>query len=59
MSDPFLRLNGLSLAFMFRKCSDKIYDIAEFGMEGCLTVSFLGWKLLMSLGHDEPTFLHV
>ena len=56
--DPYLRLHVLSLAFIYRRYSDKIYDIIEFGTKGCLTTSFLGWKLKISLGQDEPIYTY-
>ena len=53
---PYLRLNGLSLAFFYRTYSDKFYDVTEFGMKGCLTMSSLGWKPNMSLGQDKSIY---
>ena len=54
MWDPYLRLDVLSLAFIYRRSSDKFIDISEFGMKDCLTISSLEWKVMMSLGQAEP-----
>ena len=58
--DPYLRLDVLSLAFKYRRFSDKIYVLADFSMKGFSTNSSLVWKLKMSLGQDEPigTYSH-
>ena len=56
MWEPFLRLDVLSLAFMYRRYSDELYDITEFDMKDCLTISSLGWELMMSVGQDEPIY---
>ena len=58
MWGPYLRLAVLSLAFIYRRYSDKNYDITESGMEYCWTTSFLGWKLKMSPGRDEPIYIY-
>ena len=65
MWDPYLRLDLLSVAFIYRRCSDKNYDISdknydisEFGMKDCSTTPSLGWKLMMSLGQDEPFYTY-
>ena len=52
--DPYSRLDALSLAFIYRGYSAEINAISEFGTKDCLTTSSRGWKLLMSLGQDEP-----
>ena len=50
MWDPFLRLDVLSLAFIYRRFSNKIYDNIEFDMKDCLKTLSLGRKIKMSLG---------
>ena len=42
--DPYLRLDALSLAFLYRRYSDKIYDFREFNMNDCSTIFSLGRK---------------
>ena len=44
MWEPFLRLDVLSLAFIYRRFSNKIYDNIEFGMKDCLKNLSLGRK---------------
>ena len=50
MWDPYLRLNVLSPAFLYRRYSDKFFKVSVIGMKDCLTLPSLGRKLTMSLG---------
>ena len=47
-------INGI----FYRRFSDKIYDIVEFGLRTYLTICSLGWKLMASLGQDEVIYTH-
>ena len=47
-----------SLGFLYRKLSVESFGICEYGMKDFLTTSFLRWKLMMSLGQDEPIFTY-
>ena len=56
--DTYLRLDILSLTFIYRRYSYNIYDIRDFGMKYCWTTLSLGWKLMMSLGQNEPFYTY-
>ena len=51
-----MRLDVLSLAFIHRRYTDKIYDLSRFGMRDCLATSSQGWKLRLSLGQYELVY---
>ena len=53
MWDPYLTLNFLQFAFKYRRSFDKINESSEFNTKKGLTIFFLVWKLIMSLGQDE------
>ena len=57
MWDPYLRSDHLRLAFVFRRYSDNIYDISEFDVKDCLTITSLCWKSRMSPGRDDPIYI--
>ena len=44
------------ISLQYRGYSAEINAISEFGTKDCLTTSSRGWKLLMSLGQDEPIY---
>ena len=56
MRNSYLRLDVLSLPFLYRKNSDRIYDISEFRVKNCLITPSLWWKLMMFLDQDEPIY---
>ena len=58
MWDPCLRMDVFPSAFIYRRYSDVIQDTSYFGMKACLTFWSPGWKLMMSLGQDEPIYTY-
>ena len=55
MWESFLREKFLTLAFTYRRLSDNVYDTSGNCLKDCLTVSFLGQKLMMRLWQDKPS----
>ena len=54
----FLRLDVLSLAFIYRRFSYETYDISEFGIKDCLTTTCLGWKNFTFSSQDEAIYTY-
>ena len=46
--EPYLRMDILSLAFIYARYSMNMSSITGFGMKGCLSLPSLGWKHFMS-----------
>ena len=56
--EPYLRIDVLSVAFIYRQGSDKFHDFAELISRVCLPNSSLGWKIRRYSGQVENFFTY-
>ena len=50
---PYLKMDVLSLAFIYARYSMNMNSLTGFGMKNCLSLPSLGWKYYNSMRTEE------
>ena len=56
---PYLKMDVLSLAFIYARYTMNMDSLTEFGMKNCLSLPSLGWKYYNSLREEEDENLYI